>query len=237
MADTNEQSDEKIRGDEESALHVTDPEDKFRNDDNHSKCRSHLQRIHEACIVLCLVLIVCVLVDFSSLTTNFSQPSDARASSGKTSNKTKESTCAYNTDEEYWKSIPDNLDEYCTPKKVIEGTSGYVKKRFHCPGTQLYIPLLCLCDYNVTCPDINNSMAFQTEHYRKRTCVECTAEDHCPCQNYGKCKNCSEKKITSLVCLCQPGTNGTYCTKISKRLCTKSEDSNGLENCNNSNNL
>lgn len=237
MSDTNEQSDDKVKGDEEIALHETDPKDKLSNDESHSKCKGRLQKSLAVCIILCLVLIVCVLVNFSSLSTNFSQPSDAQVSSKRTSNKTKDSMCAYITDREYWKSIPDDLDEYCTPKEVKEGSSGYVKKRFQCLGTDLYIPLLCLCDYNVTCPDTNTGKAFQYEHYKKKTCEECTAEDHCPCQNFGKCYNCTDKMITSLKCSCQSGTNGTYCTKISKRLCTKSEESNGLENCKNSNKL
>lgn len=53
-----------------------------------------------------------------------------------------------------------------------DGDSGHVKKRFQCPGTKLYIPLFCLCDYNVTCPGINNN---QKEHYRKKTCKYGTA--------------------------------------------------------------
>ncbi|XP_063445444.1 uncharacterized protein LOC134725504 [Mytilus trossulus] len=237
MSDTNEQSDDKVKGDEEIALHETDPEEKLSNGHSHSKCKDHLRRILTVCIILCLALNVCVLVDLSSVTTNLSQPSDAHASSEITSIKTKESTCVYLTDREYWKSIPDHLDKYCKPKQVEGGDGGYVPKMFQCPGAPgLYIPLLCLCDYNVTCPDINNTKD-QTEHYRKRSCINCTAENYCPCQNFGKCQNCTDKKISSLKCLCQPGTNGTYCTKIYKRLCSISEKSNRLENCKNSNNL
>ncbi|XP_071129587.1 uncharacterized protein [Mytilus edulis] len=237
MADTNEQRDDNIIGDEATAFRVTDPKDRSRYDGNHSKLKGRLRRILGVCVILCLVLIVIVLVDFSSLTTNFSQPYDAHASSERRSNLTKESICVYITDSEFWKSIPDHLDKYCTPRKVIGAQSGYLPKKYQCPGTlDLYIPLPCLCDYNNTCPDINNTKD-QYEHYRKRTCEECTVKDRCPCQNFGTCYNCTDKMITSLKCFCKPGTNGTYCTKISKRLCTKSEESNDLENCKNSNDL
>lgn len=37
MSDTNEQSDDKVKGDEEIALHETDPKDKLSNDESHSK--------------------------------------------------------------------------------------------------------------------------------------------------------------------------------------------------------
>ncbi|CAC5393540.1 unnamed protein product [Mytilus coruscus] len=164
MADRNEQSDEEIRDDEENVLplHVTEPEDTFRNDDhdNHSKCRRCLPKKHDALIILGLVLTtVYTVIVLTSSNSNFTQPSDSRASPVNTFDKTK---------------VPDDLTTYCTPKEVIDGSSVYVKKH-QCPGTKLFIPLPCLCDYNVTCLSVNSNTESKTEHYRKRTCEYGTA--------------------------------------------------------------
>ncbi|XP_052070114.1 uncharacterized protein LOC127708950 isoform X1 [Mytilus californianus] len=241
MADTNEQNRDDGNGEicekDNFVLSVEDP--KYKNHYNDKKSISRLLWAIFVCAIVCLVMIICMLPDLQSFHYYFSKPSGSSVSSLKTSDKTQERTCAYNTDLEYWESLPDDLTEYCTPKKVIDGSSSYVIKHYQCPGTELFIPLLCLCDYNVTCPSVNSNTESQTDHYRKRTCKLCTNEDHCPCQNSGICKKCTRLRTTaqSLECKCKKGTNGTYCTKITVRLCNRSEELNGLENCNNSNNL
>ncbi|XP_076074173.1 uncharacterized protein LOC143045504 [Mytilus galloprovincialis] len=237
MADTNEQN----RDDDNHKLseddHFVQKDSKDKNRYNAKKCIRRLKWIVSVCMFLMMVAVVWALVVYPLIPSNCSKSSGSRDLSSKVSNKTKARTCVFTTDREYWKSIPDNLDEYCKPRKIIGGISGYLATWIQCPGTQLYIPLSCACHFYVICPVINNRMASQTKHYMKRTCTECTSQDHCSCQNFGKCYNCTEKMIKHSKCLCQPGTNGTYCTKISKRLCTKSEESNELENCKNSNNL
>ncbi|VDI30515.1 Hypothetical predicted protein [Mytilus galloprovincialis] len=236
MADTNEQNRDYGNDKSKEDYPLVQEDSKNKNHYNVKKC---IKWTVSVCMFLMMVTVVWALVAYPSLPSNFTKLSSSHESSANKSDKTKviDRTCAYITDREYWKSIPDNLNEYCTPKNFMDGTIGYAKKRFQCPGTQLYIPLLCFCDYNVNCPYIKNSEASQTEHYMKRACKECTSQEYCACQNFGKCYNCTDKIMKSWKCLCEPGTDGTYCTKISKRLCIKSKESNGLENCNNSNDL
>ncbi|CAC5393547.1 unnamed protein product [Mytilus coruscus] len=228
MADTNEQNRDDGNGEicekENFVLSVEDPKEKKHYTDKKSISRLLLAIF--VCAVVCLVMTVCMLADFQSSQYYFSKPSSSGVSSLKTSDKTKEMTCAYNTDLKYWESLPDDLTEYCTPKKFIDGSSSYVKKHYQCPGTDLFIPLLCLCDYNVTCP------RKELANYAQMRIIV-----HAKTPAYVKIAQRLRTTAQSLKCMCKKGTNGTYCTKITVRLCNRSQDFNGLENCNNSNNL
>ncbi|XP_052070121.1 uncharacterized protein LOC127708950 isoform X3 [Mytilus californianus] len=226
--------DEYPPADEESGLQSTPP--KETNGCGAIKSRYVIQWIPSIFVFISLVLAVWALAVYPSLYCNSTQPSGSHSSSVRTPDNFKERTHVYYTDERYLKTLPDNLDEYCRPK-IYDGSAAHVNLLFQCPGTQWYIPQRCLCDYNTTCLNVNNATTTQTDHYRKRKCKTCTDKDHCPCQNSGKCRECSaHNKSTYVRCDCIPGTNGTYCTKITKRHCTLCEKINGLENCMNSNN-
>ncbi|XP_071129594.1 uncharacterized protein [Mytilus edulis] len=237
MADTHvlnqhkrDAGDESPPEDEESGLQDTPSNEK--DGCGALKSRRIIQWIPYIFVCTCLVLAVWALAVYPLMCSNYAQQSGSHSSYVRTSDNFKERTHIYYTDEKYLKALPDNLDEYCKPRKY-NGSGVYVKL-WQCPGTQLYIPQRCLCDYNTTCPDINGA---QADHYRKRTCKNCTEKDNCPCQNSSKCKRCTaHNKYTYVRCDCIQGTNGTYCTKITKRHCTLCKRTNGLENCKNSNN-
>lgn len=225
--------DESLPDDEESGHQGTPSNEK--KGCGALKSRHIIQWIPYICVCICLVLAVWALAVYPLMCSNYAQPSGSHSSYVRTSDNLKERRHIYYTDANYLKALPDSLDEYCKPRSY-DGYGAYVKL-WQCPGTQLYIPQRCLCDYNVTCPGMKEEMVAQSEHYIKRTCKNCTEKDYCPCQNSGKCKRCTaHNKYTYVRCECIQGTNGTYCTKITKRHCTLCERINGLENCINSNN-
>lgn len=149
-----------------------------------------------------------------------------------------DSHCILHTPKKYMDELPDNIDSHCTP--VRHETGSPIGMAECGQGTRMFIFHKCLCDANSQCGLCDNTTQCDRrfDEYSKINCTKCRDRDHCPCQNNGECNEC-KKTVEKVICTCPNGTTGTYCTKISRRLCHRTknpEDTLGLLGCNVTNN-
>ena len=132
--------------------------------------------------------------------------------------------CIRHTPKAFLDEMPDNIDSYCKP--VHYKTGSPIGMTVCDQKARTFIFNECLCDVAIQCD--------QFDRRSKVKCSTCRDKNNCPCQNNGTCNEC-QREAGIVTCICPNGTTGTYCTKISKRLCHRAnnpEDILGLSGCN-----